>query len=117
MFRLSALRLPLSVLLLLLFGRVLAPEAWLLALHTHEHTRETPTQLAAAARKGQPLLTAKHKHCHVDQLYNVPTLRAGAVVVPEPKRQASFVALLIPRTQALPVVAGCDRAGRGPPRA
>ncbi|WP_345070511.1 hypothetical protein [Hymenobacter fastidiosus] len=117
MFRSSAFRLQLSVLLLLLFGRVLAPEAWLLALHAHEHTREEPAQVAAAVRKGQPLLTARHQHCHVDQLYDVPALRAGAVAVPEPGCRAVFVALVIPRTVALPVVAGCERAGRGPPRA
>lgn len=54
--------------LLLCFARVLLPDAWVLALHTHEHTTEEPTQ-SVKWPKGKALLSAKHQHCDVDQFF------------------------------------------------
>lgn len=52
-----------ALFLLFLFCRVLAPEVAMLAVHQHEHTEDAaPT----AAMK----VSAKHQHCHVDELYN-----------------------------------------------
>jgi hypothetical protein len=59
------LRSRLAFLLLLCFVRVLLPDAWVLALHTHEHTTEEPTR-ASSWPKGKALLSEKHQHCDVD---------------------------------------------------
>ncbi|SNC77347.1 hypothetical protein SAMN06265337_3930 [Hymenobacter gelipurpurascens] len=62
------LRSRLALVLLLCFARVLLPDAWVLALHAHEHTTEEPTQ-ARNWPKEKALLSAKHQHCDVDQFY------------------------------------------------
>jgi hypothetical protein len=51
-----------SFLFLVLFIRLMVPEAAVLALHQHEHTIENP---ADDAKVG-----IKHHHCHVDDLYS-----------------------------------------------
>jgi hypothetical protein len=51
-----------SVLFLVLFIRVMVPEAAVLALHQHEHVVDNP---ADDAKVG-----VKHHHCHVDDLYS-----------------------------------------------
>jgi len=63
-----ALRSHLATLLLLCFVRVLLPDAWILALHQHQHTTEEPAHalLVGNAAKGKLLLTAKHQHCQTD---------------------------------------------------
>ncbi|TGE20442.1 hypothetical protein E5K00_20815 [Hymenobacter aquaticus] len=57
--------------MLLCFTRVLLPDAWILALHSHEHTTEEATP-RPGAQKANALLSAKHQHCAVDHFYDVP---------------------------------------------
>jgi hypothetical protein len=65
-------------LLLLCFVRVLLPEATVLALHRHAHTEKE----AAHVGKGyKALLTAKHQHCPVDHLFDVPFQPAPELVL------------------------------------
>ncbi|MCC2548188.1 hypothetical protein LJY25_17190 [Hymenobacter sp. BT175] len=105
-----------SLLLLLLLGRVWAPESMVLLLHDHAHTQDEPTR-APAAPKGKALLTVKHQHCHVDQLYDVPVLPAAPVLVPVPAARPVFAVRATAPVPGLPVVAVFERAGRGPPSA
>jgi hypothetical protein len=75
--------------LLLLLGRVLAPESAVLHLHAHAHTVTEPAfakQLGAAAK----LFTPKHQHCHAEQLYQLPFVPATLVEVPAPVRQLAY---------------------------
>ncbi|GGF16844.1 hypothetical protein [Hymenobacter cavernae] len=61
----------LATLLLLCFLRVLLPDAWVLALHNHQHTCEEPVH-ASTPTKAKLLLTAKHQHCQTDNFSHVP---------------------------------------------
>lgn len=79
----------LAWLLLLCFGRVLVPEAGWLALHRHQHTHDEPAPARGLA-KGKLLLSSKHQHCHVDQLYDVPFQLAGPVAVPAARVRPAF---------------------------
>lgn len=65
----------LAYVLLTCFLRVLVPDAWLLALHSHKHTVD------AVTAKRQPLLSAQHQHCSVDHFYNVPFQPSAAVAL------------------------------------
>ena len=78
----SALRSRLAILLLLCFGRVLVPDAWVLTLHTHQHTTEEPAHAAGPRPRGKALLTARHQHCQTDHFYNVAFQPATPPVVP-----------------------------------
>jgi hypothetical protein len=66
----QTLRSRIALILLACFMRVLVPDAWILALHEHEHT--TREHAHEGLTKGKTLLSAKHQHCGVDHLYNVP---------------------------------------------
>ncbi|WP_133274300.1 hypothetical protein [Hymenobacter radiodurans] len=67
------LRSRLALLLLLCFTRVLLPDAWILALHQHEHTLEESAQATRVDKaQDKALLTVQHQHCQVDHFYNVP---------------------------------------------
>ena len=68
--------------LLLLLARVLMPEATVLHLHAHTHTEAEPAFAKRASGKAQTLLTAKHQHCHTEQLYQLPVVLASCVEVP-----------------------------------
>lgn len=68
MLQMRTLRSRLALVLLLCFARVLLPDAWVLALHAHQHTTEEPTQ-AVSWPKGKALLSAKHQHCDADQFF------------------------------------------------
>jgi hypothetical protein len=68
MLQMRTLRSRLALVLLLCFVRVLLPDAWVLALHAHEHNTEEPTQ-SVKWPKGKALLSAKHQHCDVDQFF------------------------------------------------
>jgi len=114
------LRLPLrsyfAFLLLLCLTRTLLPEAWVLALHAHEHTTEEPTLLPQGKRlAGKALLTSKHTHCQTEQFYNVPFQAAPPVVVPLPKLLASYRPLAVPTTLASSATELRRSALRGPP--
>ncbi|KAA9331453.1 hypothetical protein F0P96_14510 [Hymenobacter busanensis] len=105
------LRSRLALVLLACFMRVLVPEAWILALHQHQHTER---EVAHEGRGAKALLTEKHQHCGVDHLFNTPFQPAPEVVfTPAHRTYASVVA---PSGQS--VWNGTERATlhlRGPP--
>ena len=76
--------------LLLLLSRVLAPEATVLHLHDHAHTEAEPAFAKQASGKAKMLFTAKHQHCHAEQLYQLPFALATPVVVPVAVRQLAY---------------------------
>jgi len=84
--------------LLLLLGRVLAPESAVLHLHAHAHTVAEPAFAKQPSARAQKLLTPKHQHCHAEQLYQLPFAPATLVEVPAPVRQVVYAIL---RPQAL----------------
>jgi len=110
-------RLLLAWLLLLCLTRTLLPEAWVLALHRHEHTTVEPAQAAAFRHTSKALLSAQHRHCPVEQFYDVAYQAAGPVVLPRPRVAPRYAA-----TPALPPVRRAAgevlfaRSLRGPPR-
>jgi hypothetical protein len=75
-------RLCLAWLLLLCLVRTLLPEAWILALHRHEHTTVEPAQAPAFRRTGKALISAQHQHCPVEQFYDVAYQGSVPVVMP-----------------------------------
>lgn len=77
------LRSRLAYLLLLCFTRVLLPDAWLLALHQHQHTLEEPAQATRLDKaNAKALLTAQHKHCQSDHFYHIPFYPVPPVELP-----------------------------------
>lgn len=77
--------------LLGLLLRVLVPEAAILRLHFHQHTEDVPlTSGTVAPEKHKALLSAKHQHCSVEQLYNAPFQPAVPVKLPEPVRLLAY---------------------------
>lgn len=64
-----------AILLLLLFIRVMVPDAVLLNLHAHSHTAHTEH---SDTNKEQ--LTQKHTHCPVENLFGAPFQPAVAAV-------------------------------------
>lgn len=117
----TALRLTLrpyfALLLLLCLVRTLLPEAWVLALHTHEHTTEEPafTRHTHRPMRGKTLLTTKHTHCQTEQFYNVPFQAAPPVAVPLPRLLRRYQALAVPTTLACSAAMLRRTALRGPP--
>ncbi|MGI4743721.1 MAG: hypothetical protein ACRYG7_51870 [Janthinobacterium lividum] len=112
-----ALRPYLALLLLLCLTRTLLPEAWILALHAHEHTT---VELAVGPSKRQPgktLLGAKHTHCQTEQFYQVPFQPAPPVAVPLPRCQHSYRPLVVPTQLACSAATLRRTALRGPPQA
>lgn len=110
------LRSRLALVLLLCFVRVLLPDAWVLALHQHEHTTEEPTR-AVAWPKGKALLSAKHQHCDADHFFKSAFEPAALMPATAPSA-AEFAALPTPAVAAvryLQPVATPDL--RGPPSA
>lgn len=77
------LRSRLALVLLLCFVRVLLPDAWVLALHQHQHTTEEPTR-DATWPKGKELLSAKHQHCDADQFFKSAFEPAPPVLAAQP---------------------------------
>ena len=69
---------------MLLLGRVLAPEAAVLSLHTHAHTTAEPAH--ARARHARPI----NQHCHTEELYQLPFAPAALVALPAPMRQLAY---------------------------
>ena len=81
------LRSRIALLLLACFMRVLVPDAWLLALHTHAHTAHEATPLKAS----KALVSSKHQHCSVDHFYDVPFQAAPSLAfAPLPAVYASL---------------------------
>lgn len=109
-------RILLAWLLLLCLVRTLLPEAWVLALHRHEHTTEEPAQASAFRHKGKVLISARHQHCPVEQFYNVAYQAGAPVAMPCPRvavRYAAAPALPPVRPAAGEVLYA--RSLRGPP--
>ncbi|WP_299817858.1 hypothetical protein [uncultured Pontibacter sp.] len=68
-----------AVLLLLLFGRVMVPDALLLELHGHTHTIHPEHTDTHKAQVGQ-----KHSHCPVEDLFGAPYQPAANLVAFKP---------------------------------
>ena len=104
--------------LLLLLGRVMAPEAAVLSLHAHHHTVDETISAAAHNASGvQPKISAQHQHCHTEQLYNTAFQPALPPVVPLPGVEPSYstyqeILAVFPARHLLP-----GAALRGPPAA
>ena len=112
-----ALRSHIALLLLLCLVRTLLPEAWILALHPHAHTTEEPAQAPAFRHKGKALASSQHKHCPVEELYNVPFLPGAPVVVPVPVARPCFATAPVPTVATAPWIARQPAQLRGPPAA
>ncbi|QJX47059.1 hypothetical protein HMJ29_08970 [Hymenobacter taeanensis] len=107
------LRSRLALVLLLCFARVLLPDAWVLALHTHEHTTEEPTQ-SVKWPKGKALLSAKHQHCDVDQFFKEAFQTPEPLVLPV--ELSSYSSVAAASTLPAGVAAFTPTTGlRGPP--
>ena len=107
-----------ALLLLLCLMRTLLPEAWILALHAHEHTTEEPAFAPRAKRQpGKALLTTKHTHCQTEQFYDVAYQPAPLVVIPRPQCGPTYRPLAIPATLACSAATLRRTALRGPPLA
>ena len=101
--------------LLLCFVRVLLPEASILALHPHQHTQEPAPQEAPGHVRGKALASKQHKHCHEEQLFNVPFQPSAPLqfVAPRPR---SVVGILRPFAASVWAEAtAAQRCLRGPP--
>lgn len=110
----------LAFFLLLCLLRTLLPEAWVLALHAHEHTTEELTfapSTPSLASQRQAAITPKHTHCHEKTFYNVPFQGAAPVAVPLPRVQLRYQALVVPATLANSAAQLRRSALRGPPAA
>ena len=77
------LRSRLALVLLLCFARVLVPEAWVLALHDHQHTVDVPVGASKAARQ-KALVSTLHQHCAVDHFYDAAFALPASVRLPAP---------------------------------
>jgi hypothetical protein len=76
--------------LLVLLGRVLAPEAVVLHLHPHAHTEVEPAATNSSKLAHKALLTPKHQHCHAEQLYQLPFVPPTLTNVPAPVRLLAY---------------------------
>lgn len=111
-----ALRPYIALLLLLCLVRTLLPEAWVLALHTHEHTIEEPAFMKRQPTlPGKKLLTTKHTHCQTEQFYNVPFQAVPPVTIPLPRLMRRYQPLAVPTTLACSAAMLRRTALRGPP--
>jgi hypothetical protein len=112
----SAFRSHLALLLLLCLVRTLLPEAWILALHPHQHTTEEPAQAPAFRHKGKALISARHQHCDVEQFYNVVYQAGAPVALPTPHVAPRYpVAVPLPPVRAVAGELLFARSLRGPP--
>ncbi len=105
----------LATLLLLCFMRTLLPEAWVLALHAHEHTTQEAAFTKGRPQPGKALLTSRHTHCQTEQFYNVPFAVAPGVAMPRPRVLLSYQPLAVPVTLACSATELRRTALRGPP--
>lgn len=104
--------------LLLLLGRVLAPEAALLHLHGHHHTVDAYPPLAVRqTSRPQAFFSPHHHHCHEVQLYDAPFTAAGSPVLPQPRQTVDYPTYypLLAECPARHLLPGA--ALRGPPGA
>lgn len=111
----SALRSSTALLLLLCLLRTLLPEAWVLALHSHQHTTEEPAQARAFRRSGKALLSPPHQHCQVEHFYQASFLAGAPVRLREPARRPCFATAPVPTVARAPWIARQPAQLRGPP--
>ena len=111
----SALRSHIALLLLLCLTRTLLPEAWVLAMHRHEHTTDEPAQAPAFRHKGKALASVGHRHCPVEKLYQVPFLAEAPLVMPAPVTWPDFAPAPVPTVATAPWIARQPAQLRGPP--
>ena len=76
--------------LVVLLLRVLAPGATMLRLHPHQHADEEQATSLAAKTGSKAVLSAKHQHCHVAELYNAPFQPAIPPELPDSEQLLSF---------------------------
>lgn len=113
----QALRAHIALVLLLCLVRTLLPEAWVLALHGHEHTTEEPAQAPAFRHKGKALIGKEHKHCQVESFYQVPFAPGAPVLAPAPVARPCFATAPVPTVATAPWIAREPAQPRGPPAA
>ena len=109
------LRFHIALVLLLAFGRVLLPDAAVLALHDHQHTEREAAHDGGSGLKGKTLVTERHTHCPTDHLFNAPALPAPAFAwgVVRPVRYAPPLPVALASVWAARLVT--TRCLRGPP--
>lgn len=109
------LRSRLALVLLLCFARVQVPDAWILALHEHQHTVDAP-QAATSAGSRKAVVSSRHQHCAVDHFFDVAFQPPAPLVLP-----VAFVGYQLARSRpAFSVWNAATRATadlRGPPAA
>jgi len=110
-----ALRSSIALLLLLCLTRTLLPEAWILAMHQHGHTTDESAQAAAFRHKGKALVSVRHQHCPVENLYQVPFLVGAPIVVPTPLTRLGFAIAPVPAVATAPWISRQSAKLRGPP--
>ena len=113
----SALRSHIALVLLLCLVRTLLPEAWVLAMHGHEHTTEEPAQAPAFRHKGKALISKEHKHCQTEDFYSVPFVASAPVLTPVPLTRPCFATAPVPTVATAPWIAREPAQLRGPPAA
>ncbi|GAA3976347.1 hypothetical protein GCM10022407_22200 [Hymenobacter antarcticus] len=102
--------------LLLLLGRVMAPEAAVLSLHAHQHTVEVAHRPAVRpAHHPEAEVSPQHRHCHTEQLYDAAFQPALPPGVPLPRVRPLYATYQVlmnvcPARHLLP-----GAALRGPP--
>ncbi|WP_188813076.1 hypothetical protein [Hymenobacter cavernae] len=95
--------------------RVFLPEATVLRAHFHQHTEEEPVWQAPQRLATKHMLTPKHQHCHVEQLYDAPFQPSLPVCVAEPMRLLAY-AIYRPQAPVCRASHLLDGASlRGPP--
>lgn len=112
-----ALRSYIALLLLLCLTRTLLPEAWILAMHSHQHTTDELVQTSGFRRQhqGKALLSAQHQHCQIEHLYDVPFVLSAPVAAPAPATRPCFATAAVPTVATAPWIARQPAQLRGPP--
>ncbi|WP_157541002.1 hypothetical protein [Hymenobacter aerophilus] len=77
------LRSRLALVLLLCFARVQVPDAWILALHEHQHTVDAPLEAGPAGSR-KAVVSSQHQHCAVDHFFNLAFQPPAPLVLPVP---------------------------------
>ncbi|NVO84796.1 hypothetical protein [Hymenobacter terrestris] len=78
-----ALRSRLALVLLLCFARVQVPDAWILALHEHQHTVDAPPQTGLADNH-EATVSSQHQHCAVDHFFSAAFQPPAPPALPVP---------------------------------
>lgn len=101
--------------LLLLLTQVLTPEATLLHLHQHQHTWEAGLSRSVPQDELQTVLTPQHRHCHIEQLYDVPFQLPELELVAFGPEPGAYSRYRVQQTKACPLHLADGACLRGPP--